>query len=69
MTKSFIQSLIGMQLQEASLIVQREGYLAYPVQGGMAITAEAKPDTIILYHDGEKVTYAHAGDPLQVEAD
>lgn len=67
--QSFLDSLKGLLLADAEKRVRDAGLTPDVVPHGMAITAIARPNTVILWVQGAVVMDAEAGDPLQVEND
>lgn len=68
MKKSFLKSLVGLDLANAKKHCFVNGYNAMEVsEECMAISAIVRGNTVILWHDYNKVvTTATAGDPCEV---
>lgn len=70
MKKSFVMSLQGKSVVEAESLVRRSGHTPLIVpEGCMAITGEAKPNTVVLWQKSGEVTMAHAGDTYDLVDD
>ena len=68
MRKAFLDSLAGKSLKEAKRLVKAEGHVAYVVPAGcLAITGEARPNTVVLWQDPPGTVHmASAGDTLEL---
>lgn len=67
-TQRLLDSLEGLPVDVAEEMVKAAGHRAYTVpEGVMAITLEAKPNTVVLWQERGKVSTAQAGDGLELE--
>jgi hypothetical protein len=69
MKQSLLTSLVGMPVETAKLSVMTAGHMVIVVPDGVAISLEARPNTVILWEKDDIVSSVTAGDPLHVEAD
>lgn len=68
MKRSFLDTLSGLDTNEAVAKVKAEGFEEYVVpQGIEAITSVARPKTVVLWERNGKVSAAQAGDPVELE--
>lgn len=67
MKRVFLDNLKGLGFKDAKKMVKGHGYGFMEMNDGGAISAIARPDTIILWlDDNDIVTIATAGDPTQL---
>lgn len=67
MKRIFLDSLKGLGFKDAKKMVKNHWYGFMEMNDGGAISAIARPDTIILWlDDNDIVTIATAGDPTQL---
>ncbi len=68
--QSFLDSLSGLSTKAAERMVKVAGHTPYLVpEGVMAITLQARPNTVILWQEKGKVVTAEAGDGLELDND
>ena len=68
MKASFLNSLIGMDIEDAETAVLSESHIPYTVpEECTAIASIARGNTVILWQMKGKVRIAEAGDPLELE--
>lgn len=68
--QSFLDSLEGVTIDVAEEMVKAAGYQVELVpEDAMAITLQARPNTIILWQEGGLVSLAQAGDGLELDQD
>lgn len=68
--QSFLESLEGLSLDVAEERVKAAGHVSYTVpEEAMAITLEAKPNTVVLWQENGLVSIAQAGDGLELDGD
>jgi hypothetical protein len=68
--QSFLNSLESIPVDVAEKLVQAAGHTSYIVpEEAMAITLEAKPNTVILWQENGLVSIAQAGDGLELDED
>lgn len=68
--QSFLDSLEGLSIRAAEVKVEAEGHEVYLVpEEAMAITLQARPNTVILWQEGGLVSLAQAGDGLELDED
>ena len=68
--QSFLDSLEGLPINVAEEMVEASLHEAYIVpEEAMAITLQARPNTVILWQEGGLVSIAQAGDGLELDAD
>jgi len=66
--QSFLESLESLPISVAEAMVKAAGHEAYVVpEDAMAITLQARPNTVILWQENGLVSLAQPGDPLEVE--
>jgi hypothetical protein len=68
--QSFLESLESLPVDVAEEMVKAAGHVSYTVpEGAMAITLEAKPNTVVLWQENGLVNLAQAGDGLELDED
>jgi hypothetical protein len=68
--QSFLDSLHELPIEEAKQQCQVVGHVAYVVDpNARAIPLLARPNTVVLWNDGQKVIRAIAGDGLELSPD
>lgn len=68
--QSLLESLEGLPVDVAEEMVKAAGHRPYTVpEGVVAITLEAKPNTVVLWQEDGKVSTAQAGDGLELDED
>lgn len=64
---SFLNKLVGLDLEVAKTKCSRHGLKSMPVANGVATTMIARPKTVVIYLDEtNKVVRASAGDGLEL---
>lgn len=67
MKKALLESLKGIPVSNARMIVRSAGHLVMEVPEGVNLPAVAMPNTVVLWsRDDGMVSEATAGDPLEV---
>ncbi len=66
MHKKFLSSLNGLLVSEAEEKISFTGLKSLVYPKGQVVVTEVKPNTVLLWVDGNKVVDATAGDPLEV---
>lgn len=69
MKKSFVSSLVGMNVSDAEKAVYLEGLEFMTLTENEAAAAIAMPKTVVMWHSDNKVIAAEAGDPFELEHD
>ena len=68
--QSFLDSLEGLSVTVAQAKVLAEGHEVYLVpEDAMAITLQARPNTVILWQEDGIVSSVQAGDGLELDID
>lgn len=68
--QTFLDSLKGVNLTVAQAKVLAAGHQVELVpEEAMAITLQARPNTVILWQKNGKVSFAEAGDGLELDQD
>lgn len=68
--QTFLDSLESLPIDIAEAKVRAAGHIPYTVpEEAMAITLEAKPNTVVLWQEGGLVSIAQAGDGLELDED
>ena len=68
--QSFLDTLEGLGIRAAEIKVLAAGHEAYVVpEEAMAITLQARPNTVILWQEAGLVSLAQAGDGLELDQD
>jgi ABC-type microcin C transport system permease subunit YejB len=68
--QSFLDSLEGLSVVVAQAKVLAEGHEVYLVpEDAMAITLQARPNTVILWQEDGIVSSVQAGDGLELDID
>lgn len=68
--QSFLDSLESLPVDVAEEMVLAAGHKFYTVpEEAMAITLEAKPNTVVLWQENGLVSLAQAGDGLELDED
>ena len=68
MRQSFLDSLVGIPVKDAIMVVGEHEFKAFVVpEDCNAITQQARPKTVILWQENGRVRIAEAGDPLELE--
>ena len=68
--QSFLESLEGLPVDVAEEMVKAAGHVAYTVpEEAMAITLEAKPNTVVIWQQDGLVNLAQAGDGVELDGD
>lgn len=67
MNAKFLESLIGKTVREAKIEIMRTDHEIELCPEGGAITAQARPNTIILFQRDNRVINVAAGDPLELD--
>jgi DNA-binding MurR/RpiR family transcriptional regulator len=63
----FLESLIGKTVREARAEIERTSHEIEVHRIESAITAQARPNTVILFHRDSRVVNVAAGDPLELD--
>lgn len=66
---SMLKALVGLDASVGKELVEASGLKCRVLPTGTITIAIAVPNTVMLYETNGKVTYASAGDPLQVVSD
>lgn len=70
MKQSLLDSLEGLTVDKAQELVKAAGHQVDLIpEDCMAITLQARPNTVILWQENGLVTLAQAGDPLELDED
>lgn len=67
MKASFLKSLIGLTMKEATNRALKKNYSVTPCEKGGAVASIAMPKTVIIEYENGIVVSASAGDPCEVE--
>jgi hypothetical protein len=65
MTKTLLDSLKGLTVNDAEAKVKAEGLACQILEKGMARIMLAVSNTVFLYKDGDTVAYAESGDGVE----
>lgn len=67
-SRSFLSSLVGLDVGEAERRARAAGYVVETVpENCIAITSISRPDTVVLWQKSGKIQSANAGDPTQLD--
>ena len=70
MKQSLLDSLENLPVAVAEEMVKAAGHQAEIIpEDAMAITLQARPNTVILWQENGLVSLAQAGDPLELDED
>lgn len=69
MKKSFLALLVGQSIDKASLSAMQAGYYVEIIPERSAVSAVARPNTILLSHSNGVITSAAPGDIFELKED
>jgi hypothetical protein len=67
MNAKFLESLVGKTVREAKAEIARTAHEIEVYRSGDVITAQARPNTVILFQRDFRIINAIAGDPLELD--